>query len=504
MVTRSAGKTSMTLGELFASIAAVDPLLASIEITGVQLDSRAIREGDLYLALRGATTHGILHAADAVQRGARAVAVDATDDVDLIAQVADGTPLIKVPDLARRAGPLAGRLHGHPDRTMCLLAVTGTDGKTSVCRFIAAALESLGTRCGYIGTLGWGLGDSLESTALTTPDATALVTMLATLREQGAQAVALEASSHGLATGRLDGLDLDVGVLTNFGRDHLDYHGDLENYRRAKAALFEWPTLTAAVLNGNDALGRALDDSLQSRRPEVERYVFRREADETSRIAAESVQATPRGLSFMLVDGDTRRAVDSALIGRFNVDNLLACHGALRALGHSPEEAAGALAGLKPVAGRMERFAAEDRPTVIVDYAHTPQALSAAIDAARAHCAGVLWVVFGCGGDRDRGKRAPMGKAAEAADRIVVTDDNPRRETSADIIAAVLQGMEAPGQATVIADRASAIAHAVRCASADDLVLIAGKGHEDYQIVGDQRLAFSDRDCVDALLAEAC
>ena len=505
---------------------------AGLSVGGVCLDSREVEPGDLYLALDGAITHGVRHAAAAVRRGAAVVALDpadiATFDPEAAAALEElleaRVAVVEVPALASRAADIAARFHDYPDRALTLVAVTGTDGKTSVCRFVAEALTALGTPCGYIGTLGWGIGGSLSSTALTTPDAPATRRMLAALRERGARAVALEASSHGLDTGRLAGLDIDVAVLTNLGRDHLDYHGDVAAYRAAKARLFDWPSLSAVVLNGDDAFGREIDARTAARRPALERVLYRAGpagADERAadgavsapagtvrRLGARDVRTTARGLSFTLLDDDASHAVDTALMGRFNVDNLLACHGALRSLGHGGAAAAAALGRLVPVAGRMERFTAEPadapRPTVIVDFAHTPQALAAALAAARDHCAGELWVVFGCGGDRDRGKRAPMGRAAEAADRIVVTDDNPRHEASADIIEAVLDGMRDRARAEVVPDRARAIAHAVHAAGADDVVLVAGKGHEDYQIVGEERLALSDRVCVHELLAEAC
>ena len=499
-------------------------------IGGVCLDSRDVEPGDLYVAIGGATTHGIRHALDAVRRGALAVAIDPVDIASfgpeaaaaLEALLEQRVPVVEVPALASRAPDIASRFHGYPDRALTLVAVTGTDGKTSVCRFVADALSTLGAPCGYIGTLGWGMGDSLDETALTTPDALALRRMLAALRREGARAVALEASSHALATERLAGLDIDVAVLTNLGRDHLDFHGDVDAYRAAKARLFDWPSLSAVVLNGRDAFGLELAARLADGRPEVERTVYLAPANESDgpdaeaepapspvrQIAARDVRTEAGGLSFTLVDGEETRHVASSLAGRFNVDNLLACHGVLRSLGYETAAAAGALARLAPVAGRMERFTAAaesgSRPTVIVDYAHTPQALAAALAAARDHCAGELWVVFGCGGDRDRGKRAPMGRAAEAADRIVVTDDNPRREASADIIEAVLGGMHDRHRAEVVPDRAGAIAHAVRAAGEGDVVLVAGKGHEDYQIIGERRLALSDRVCVHELLAEAC
>ena len=521
-----------------------------VAVSGLTLDSRDVRAGDLYLALPGRATHGLDHAADAVARGAVAVAtvpgaLEARPDAAAALRAArdpDGRAptVVEARGLAGVVGALASRCFGEPDRDLRLVAVTGTDGKTSVCRFVASALAALGTRAGYVGTIGWGvvaapgkggatdggrgdgLADGLASSALTTPDVVALRRMLAELRDAGCEAVALEASSHGIAEGRLDGLALDVAVLTNLGHDHLDYHGTVEAYGAAKARLFDFPGLGAAVLNADDALGAELVARLRRRAasgapaPAVATFGTRvggpsipapvgASADPT--YAAVGVAASPRGLDFELLDGATRTAVSSPLLGRFNVDNLLACHGALRALGVGAADAAGALGALRPVRGRMERVAPAAHaappagPTAIVDFAHTPDALGAAIGAVRAHCPGRLHVVFGCGGDRDRAKRAPMARAAEAADRVVLTSDNPRTEDPQRIIADALEGIADRARVEVVPERRAAIERAIREAADDDVVLVAGKGHETHQIVGTVRHPFDDREVVAAALA---
>lgn len=500
---------TVTLQELFGGLADVGSA-PDIEPAGVCLDSRQVQPGYLYLAIGGAVTHGLRHAQTAVAEGAIAVAFDPEDAAEhqsvLEALEASVVTLVAVPGLARLCGEIASRFHGYPDRELTLIAVTGTDGKTSVCRFITDALAQRGVICGCIGTLGWGLGGELAPTALTTPDAVVLRGMLASLKARGATTVAFEASSHGLAEGRLDGLDIDIAVLTNLGRDHLDYHIDVASYRAAKSKLFQWQSLKSVVLNMDDALGQ---DLMVETRDGVQRVGFSMvggmpmpEVDIA--VGAREVVPVSSGLRFTLSDGAFERSLLSPLAGRFNVANLIACYGALRALGEMPEAAANVLSLIRPVAGRMERFDGMDVANVIVDFAHTPQALSAAIEASRAHCSGKLWVVFGCGGDRDPGKRAPMGAAAEAADCIVVTDDNPRNEPSNKIIDTILEGMQSPERATVISDRSSAIRHAITTAAVDDIVLVAGKGHEDYQIVGNSRIDYSDRRLVGELLAVAC
>ena len=524
-----------TLRDLLpGSIPAGGPDAAAVTVTGLTLDSRDVRPGDLYLALPGRATHGLGHAAEAVARGAVAVATAPgtlaarADDAATLAaaRTPDGraAAVVEASGLVEGAGALASRVHGAPDRSMRLVAVTGTDGKTSVCRFIAGALAHLGIRAGYIGTIGWGVvgadGDgALAPSALTTPDVVTLRRMLAELRDAGCEVVALEASSHGIAEGRLDGLALEVGVLTNLGRDHLDYHGTVEAYAAAKARLFDVPGLASAVLNADDALGRSLVATLSARRvagapaPAIATFASRGgpddrrgadvggDADIGARdVLARDVVTGAHGLDFTLVERGHGIAVSSPLLGRFNVDNLLACHAVLRALGIDIERAAGALGALRPVPGRMERVVAPgtaDRnrgPVVIVDYAHTPDALEQALAAARAHCDGRLHVVFGCGGDRDPGKRAPMAARAEAgADRVTLTDDNPRTEPSSRIIEDVLAGFADASRVGVVPDRRAAIEGAVAMAGEADVVLVAGKGHEAYQIVGTVRHAFSDR-----------
>ncbi|MEE9332617.1 MAG: UDP-N-acetylmuramoyl-L-alanyl-D-glutamate--2,6-diaminopimelate ligase [Granulosicoccaceae bacterium] len=498
-------RRSQSLANLMSDIADMPDVMVS----GVALDSRLLGAGDLYLAVAGATTHGLAFVEQVINSQAAAVLIDEHLDDSFDAALQQlrvaGIVVGKVPQLKNRVGEIAADFYGRPSQHLNVVAVTGTDGKTSVCLFIATALRQLGHSCGYIGTLGWGV-DELASTALTTPDAVSLQRMLAELRAQGAATVALEASSHGISEGRLDDVAIDVAVLTNIGRDHLDYHQTLEHYKAAKAQLFSWPSLRAIVVNRHDELGAEL-----LAESTIPGYAFTSKSassagsDNThALIEGRDIQLTAAGIQFDLVDESQSHTVTSGLFGRFNVENLLACHGVLLALGHAANDSANALGALQAVPGRMEQFSAKGRPTVVVDFAHTPQALQSAIAALRDHADGVLWVVFGCGGDRDKGKRLPMGRAAEAANHVIVTDDNPRWESSQSIIDAILSGMQNPQAAIVIADRREAIAYAITTAAENDVVLIAGKGHEDYQINNGKRLPFSDRLVVDALLQEAC
>ncbi len=503
--------TTWTLDALLGSLCPDVP--PAIALTGVCLDSRLVQRGDIYLAVAGATTHGMCFAHKAVAAGAVAVLTtpdamaEHADVVDELQQC--DVPVFGIADLNVHCATIAARFYGEPDQDLTLIAVTGTDGKTSVCRFIAQALSSVDQPCGYIGTLGWGMGDHLQATELTTPDAVTLRRLLADMKEQGARCVVLEASSHGLATGRLTGLALDIAVLTNVGRDHLDFHKTEQAYHDAKAQLFSWPRLNAVVLNGCDALGqRLLSASKQTLQyayfpDNTAAVAVNDQTVNVQRVEADAIAMHNSGLQFSIVDGGESALINSPLLGRFNVDNLLACYCSLRAYGLAANEACHALSAVKPVPGRMERYGGEDVPTVVIDFAHTPQALSVAIAAVRVHCQGQLWVVFGCGGDRDRGKRAPMAAAAEAGDRILLTDDNPRTERSEDIIADALTGFSDTSKVLVINDRARAIAHAITHAASSDLILVAGKGHEQFQIIGATRHRFSDRDEVLAALEQA-
>ena len=469
--------------------------IPAVPVNGINLDSRLVVPGDIYVALPGGATHGMNFAVQAVDSGAKAVLISAADTQPFAAQILAltqrGVAVVIFSGLEDCVSAIASRFYAQPDNDLKLIAVTGTDGKTSVCRFIAQAMSACGVPCGYIGTIGWGLGDDLQASALTTPDSISLRRMLATMRDQGAGVVALEASSHGIAEGRLDGLSLHVAVLTNLGRDHLDYHVTPEAYRAAKEQLFHWPTLRAVVLNADDVMGQELLAQITH----IPGYSYSASDKVASAaIGARNVRADDAGLAFELVENNASHSVTTSLLGRFNVDNLLACYACLRACGIAANDARHSLVQVQPVAGRMERLGGGSKPTVVIDYSHTPGALRVAINAVRVHCARELWVVFGCGGDRDKGKRVPMAQVAQTADHIVVTDDNPRTEGSAQIISELMQGFDNPDEVSVIADRAEAIAFALQRAQVGDLVLIAGKGHEDYQIVGTQRLHFSDRE----------
>jgi UDP-N-acetylmuramoyl-L-alanyl-D-glutamate--2,6-diaminopimelate ligase len=464
-------------------------------------DSRSIAQGDVFLAYPGDSADGRRFIADAIARGAQAVLFDGKDF--------DWNDAWNVPHLARAdlklvAGHVANAYYGRPDADLYTVAVTGTNGKTSSAQWIGNALSRLGQATAVIGTLGVSLfqhGESgiSEETGYTTPDAVLLQRKLAALHAAGANALAIEASSIGLDQGRLNGLHVDVAVFTNFTRDHLDYHGDMATYEVAKTRLFDWPGLRHGVLNLDDAMGLRLAQAYQDKLPLIG-YTLQ-DADQLPSLAgvvtlrATAIRSRHAGTEFQLDTPNGSAVVKINMVGRFNVSNALGVLGVLLAKGISLNAAVGALEALTPAPGRMQQLGGADAPMIVIDYAHTPDALEKTLAALRQVAQerhGQLWCVFGCGGDRDPGKRPQMGAIAQAADHVVVTSDNPRSENPHQIIEQILAGMTLKPQA--IDDRGAAILSAVRHAAKNDVILLAGKGHESYQEVMGKKHAFSDAD----------
>jgi UDP-N-acetylmuramoyl-L-alanyl-D-glutamate--2,6-diaminopimelate ligase len=490
------------LSSLFAGLAQISPEGNPL-VGGIELDSRRLRAGDLFLACRshGGGRHGLAHLPQALRAGAVAVAWE--PDAGIEAPQA-AVPCIRVDDLTRHAGRLASRFFGEPSAQLFMVGITGTDGKTSTAHILAQALQHLGSRCGYLGTLGCGFLAQLDAATHTTPDAVTLQRWLAWLKHEGADSVMMEVSSHALDQQRVRGVDFDLAVLTNISRDHLDYHGDLEHYVAAKRRLLELPGLRAAILNQDDAHGR---DWLQTLPGGVEGVAYgigRQPAGGARFVLGSEPALHDGGLSLAVATSWGSGRLESRLLGRFNAYNLLAALAVLLERGTPLADALDALHHAKTVPGRMEAIrAGAGFPLVAVDYAHTPEALAQALDAMRAHTRGKLCCVFGCGGDRDRGKRPLMAAAAALhADELVITDDNPRGENPQAIVADMLPGLPAGTRFLVEHDRAAAIAHAIRHARAGDGVLVAGKGHEDYQVIGDERRHYSDRETVARILSE--
>lgn len=470
-------------------------------IAGLNHDSRAIEPGELFIALAGQRSHGMRHASEAIARGAVAIVYEpAGGGVELAAAIG-AVPCIAVGDLSQRLGDIADRYFGEPSKYLQVVGITGTNGKTSCSHFLADALA--GTKpAAVVGTLGWGIPGQLEPTLHTTPDAIALHRVLDRLRSRGIGSVAMEASSHGLEQGRLNGVRFAGALFTNLSRDHLDYHGTMAGYLNAKLRLVRWPGLGFVAFNLDDG---SADSVVAETPPEVRKigYTRRRAAVEgqVEVLDADAVVHDAAGIRFDVRFGRAAVTVQAPVFGEFNVENLLGALAVLLGLGYGLTDAARRLARVKPVPGRMERFSGPKGPTVVVDYAHTPDALEKALNSLRPHCAGALWVVFGCGGNRDRGKRSQMGAVADRlADEIVLTDDNPRDEDGDAIIAEVLQGCRG-ADVTVIRDRRGAITHAIGRAGPVDVVLVAGKGHETTQEVKGVLTPFDDRDVVCQLLA---
>jgi len=470
------------------------PDAPAVDVQGLRHDSRAVRPGDLFFAFAGSHSHGMRHAAEAIARGACAIVYEpAAGGAELAAEIS-GVPCLPVAGLDQTAGLVADRFFGEPSKHLDVIGITGTNGKTSCSHFLAYAL---GKPAAVIGTLGWGLPDALRPTAHTTPDALEVHALLAQLRGQGIRAVAMEASSHGLTQGRLNGVRLKGGLFTNLSRDHLDYHGSMEAYLEAKLRLVTWPGLEFIAFNLDDASAQAIVDRLPAG---IRKIGFSLNPAPSAPsagmefVSASEIRHTADGVSFLAQFGQSTAPVAAPVYGDFNVENLLACLAVLLGKGLDLEDAAQRMARVRAVAGRMERFAGG--ATVVVDYAHTPDALAKALSSLRRHCEGALWVVFGCGGNRDRGKRPQMGANAEKlADRVVVTDDNPRHEDGDVIIAEILAGCRRK-DIVVMRDRRAAIAWTIENAAVGDVVLVAGKGHESTQEIRGIKHPFSDRDVV--------
>jgi len=466
-------------------------------------DSRSIGAGDGFIAWPGAATDGRRFVPAALAHGAAACLVEAEGSGSF---GFEGEAIAIYPGLKAATGPIAAAYYDKPSEQLDVLAVTGTNGKTSTAWWLAQALSRAGRPpCAVVGTLGVGVPPELTYTGLTTPDPVLLQRELRAFADRGFGACAIEASSIGIVERRLDGTRIAVAVFTNFTQDHLDYHRSMDAYWQAKAELFRWPGLRAAVVNIDDVHGAALVGNL------IENGVGALDVWTVSatgapaRLVAEDIGYDAEGLGFTVVEqGAPPVRLSTQLIGQYNVSNLLGVIGTLRAMGLSLEDAVAACTGLDSVPGRMERLSVPGHPLAVVDYAHTPDALDKALAGLHPlvqQRGGQLWCVFGCGGDRDSAKRPMMAAVAEKqADRVVVTSDNPRSEKPAAIISQILLGLASPEAAQVEPDRAKAIAETLAQARPEDVVLIAGKGHEAWQEIGGERIAFSDRvHAIDAL-----
>lgn len=470
-----------------------------IEVTDISSNSRKLSAGSVFFALVGETGHGLDHIAEALQAGASAVVWDSSADV--VAPDNFAVPLVPVAGLTAHIGEIANRFFDSPSRKIKVVGVTGTNGKTTVSFLIAQCLQLLGKTCAYVGTLGFGIDELDTDGEMTTPACIDLHSKLASFRDDGATHAAIEVSSHAIQQDRINGVHFNSAIFTNLSRDHIDYHRSMRAYGETKAQLFLDREIEHRIICLDTEFGQELAERCGAGAVTVSTR-FDRVAKGRPFVFVRSVVATSVGSNVAVNSSWGEFKFRLPLAGSFNVANAVEVLALLLSWEIPVADACDVLGKVVAPAGRMQRVAESHAPAVYVDYAHTPAGLEAALRSLRSHCRKSLWCVFGCGGDRDRGKRPMMGRtAARLADRLIVTNDNPRTELPGNIIDDVLQGIGDKPGAIAIEDRATAIAYAIREADDDDIVLIAGKGHENYQLIGDQRLRFSD---YDAALANVC
>ncbi len=480
------GQRTIDLRDLLAGLA---QLSVDVSISGLSLDSRKVRPGYAFMAVAGTRQHGIQHVRQAVHNGAAAIIYEPGENIRQWLDLAGGTPVIAVENLARQVGVIAARFHGDPSASLQVIGITGTNGKTSCSQFLGQMLPG----CAIIGTLGWGEWGKLRETLNTTPDALSIQEMLAEFVRLGKTAVAMEVSSHGLDQGRTAGIRLQGAIYTNISRDHLDYHGSMTAYVETKLKLLNTPGLEFAVINLDDTFSGQI---LAAAPLGVRLWGYSLHGNvltDAETVSVSDIRHMQRGVAFRIHWRGQQQVLSMPLFGDFNVENVLAVLTTLLALDVSLSEAVQAVQKLQPVPGRMQCLeAAREDVLVFVDYAHTPGALEKVLRSLRKHPKHALWLVFGCGGNRDAGKRALMGSIAERwADHVVVTDDNPRNEDGEKIIRDILTGCQSD-RIEVIRDRRAAIRSVIGNAQKDDWIVIAGKGHEQFQEIAGRRIPFSD------------
>jgi len=501
-------------------VQSIEPLLAKfginapdVRVESMVLDSRDVSIKTAFIAVKGHELDGREFIPQAISLGAPAI-ISETDDPAAHGQftMRQNTVIVEFFELSQALSALAAAFYDYPASKMTTIAVTGTNGKTSVVQLLTQLRHELGVKCGLIGTLGSGLYqqpfeiDNLQVTRNTTPDALKMHYLLADLAQQDVHQVAFEASSHALVQGRLNQVKTDVAIFTNLTRDHLDYHGTMEAYGKAKRRLLKQPALRHVVLNANDPESLRWSENTPPS-AQVTWYGIdigpQKLPQDSKFCGARNIATTPHGVDFELYSSWGTSQITLGLVGEFNVENALAAAAAVLALGTRYADLLNGLSRLAPVPGRMELFAAEGLPTVVVDYAHTPDALEHALKAAKSHTNQALWCVFGCGGQRDKGKRPQMGRiAAECADRVILTADNARNESVAAIIEDIKSGIASDAPVLSIEDRKAAIRHTLTEANADDIILLAGKGHENYQEIEGRRVDYDERAFVAQLIRE--
>ncbi|PMH39927.1 UDP-N-acetylmuramoyl-L-alanyl-D-glutamate--2,6-diaminopimelate ligase [Vibrio sp. 10N.286.49.B3] len=479
-----------------------DSPVHNLLISHLELDSRKVGSGDTFVAVIGHAVDGRKFISSALSQGASSVIAEACErNPHGSIEWVDGVAIVYIQELNQHLSALAGRFYHQQASENALIGVTGTNGKTTITQLIAQWLELLDQPAAVMGTTGNGFLDNLQPAANTTGSALEIQHTLSQLSAQGARYTALEISSHGLVQGRIKALSFAAGIFTNLSRDHLDYHGTMEAYAEAKQSLFTAHNCQQAVINIDDEVGlRWLDEVDNAIAVSLAPIATEHKAKHRC-LWAEHIDYSEQGIRIEF-DGTWQSGVLSTpLIGEFNACNVLLAFATLLSLGYSSQQLMASAAKLQPVLGRMELFKAANKAKVVVDYAHTPDALEKALSALRVHCSGQLWVIVGCGGDRDAGKRPMMASIAEQyADRCILTDDNPRSESAAQIIRDMLAGMTCTDNVVIEHDRAQALQHALAHSGVNDIILLAGKGHEDYQIMQGRTIHYSDRESAQQLL----
>ncbi len=474
---------------------------ADVMISGLCQDSRQLKSGDLFFAYSGIQADGRDFVNEAIKKGAAAVLLEPNGKLVFFSS---SIPIISIPNLKIYLGLIAARFYGNPSQHVPVVGITGTNGKTSCTHFLAQCLQQLHSCCGVIGTLGNGLYPHLKTGLLTTPDAVELQQLLAELKARKAKTVLMEVSSHRLAQQRLNGMEFSIAAFTNLTRDHLDYHGSMVEYAQAKRSFFDLPGVRQAVLNADDPYGQTWLSELAGSLPVIA-YSINQPLLNLAHIPQVTVKHytfNSQGLHAEIATPWGDISIENPfLIGTFNLSNLLLVLTVLKLLDFPLAAIAKVISNIKGVQGRMEVFRRPHKPQVVIDYAHTPDALQQVLQALRTHCQGTLYCVFGCGGDRDRGKRALMAEVAEQyADQLVLTNDNPRFEDPGQIIQDIQRGLSGVKPVYIEQDRQLALAYAIQKAKAEDIVLVAGKGHEAYQLIAGIKHLFSDEAEVKRLL----
>lgn len=484
----------------------VSKKLNEIVIRGLSLDSRHVKSDCLFIAISGETVNGVEFINSAIEQGAAAVIWEANADVSAIkinwrkTELNFNVPIIAISNLSQLVGEIASRFYDYPSEKISVCGITGTNGKTSCANYIAQMID-IDQPCGLLGTLGKGVYPDLEETGFTTPDAISCHQWLADIQQKKVKNAVMEVSSHALIQGRVNAIQFNSAVFTNLSRDHLDFHGDMDSYAAAKSKLFKFPTLKKAIINVDDEAGRNIADNLSD---SVRCIRYGLNESFKPDVFACDIKLNQKGLSMQVKTPWGDGKLTSSLMGHFNVSNLLAVLSVMLLEGVELKDALNRLYKIKNVPGRMQPFGGMKTPLVVVDFAHTPDALEKVLYSLRQHTQNNLWCVFGCGGNRDKGKRSLMGSVAvDKADYVVLTNDNPRSEDASQIINDIKSGIKNISNVTIEQDRQTAIHFAINQAKPGDVVLIAGKGHENYQLIGNKKFPFSDAEEVKQQL-EAC